>query len=509
MSRNGPRVLAVLGIAVLVSGHVGSPNVFFSGKAGTHDIHVVVRPPEVVPGVASVVVRGTANISRVVIRPVYWRAGLKGSPSGDEMRFVSSTATSGFSKVLVGNPEKTFEGKLWLMARGAYSVQVTIYVFGKADSVLVPVPSVATGRLELDTPLAAVLGILGVFLVTGLINIVRKAAGEGLVAPGQTMPASGVRTSRIAAAVSVVVIALAVFGGARWWDAVDSDYDRTIYRPSPLAVSLEKGILRVAAADTEYLPGARPSTYVPDHGKLMHLFLVSPRGFAHLHPRPDSAHIPAFTTVLPPLPPGTYRLYGDVVQETGFERTMVGTVSVPDSLPLLVKMDPDDSWFAGPASPAGSMALPDGSFMKFTSAVVAPKVGEETRLNMQVTDANGAPLSVEPYLDMAAHAVVVHTDGQVYVHLHPMGTVTMAAQQVFEARDRGDTTAAGALRMTDHSSHAVPPRPVIAAPVPSNVSFPYAFPRAGDYRVYFQVKRGGRVMTAAFGVRVADAAPAK
>ena len=40
------------------------------------------------------------------------------------------------------------------------------------------------------------------------------------------------------------------------------------------------------------------------------------------------------------------------------------------------------------------------------------------------------------------------------------------------------------------------------APMPSTVTFPFGFPEPGDYRIFVQVKRAGRVMTGAFDAAV-------
>ena len=496
------RSVAAGAAAVLLAAHVGSPDVFFQGRAGRYDVRVVVRPPEVVPGIARVTVRAGDDVERVAIRPVFWRVGSKGSPSADETRRLDGA-------------RGTFSGSLWLMARGAYSVDVIVEGARGRANVMVPVASVATGQLAMGPALGALLAALGVVLFAGLVTIVYKGAGESLLDASDPFDAVRRRRARRVAAIAVPILGAAVIGGWRWWDAVDRDYERNVYRPSPLALQLTGDVLRLEATDTLWQPPGRPSALVPDHGKLMHLFLVRTRdasAFAHLHPVPvDSSAQPAMLVEVPPLPAGTYHVYGDVVHETGFERTLVGTLALPDraarpTAPArAVRPDADDAWHAGAATPDRSTVLADGSVMRLDLATRdAVTARSEVTIRISVHDPDGAPASLEPYLGMPAHGVVTRVDGGVYVHLHPMGTVTMAAQEAFLARDRGDTTATGRLRLDAHPTHRAD---AASADTVSRVEFPYAFPTAGAYRLFVQVRRAGRILTCAFAITVAAVEP--
>jgi hypothetical protein len=116
-----------------------------------------------------------------------------------------------------------------------------------------------------------------------------------------------------------------------------------------------------------------------------------------------------------------------------------------------------------------------------------------------VIDPSGKPASLEPYMGMPGHAVVARDDGAVFIHLHPMGTVKVAAQQAFALRDRGDTTPTGRLRLSDTAAAPVSPH---AGHALADVSFPYEFPKPGNYRIWVQVKRNGRILTGAFEATV-------
>jgi hypothetical protein len=41
-----------------------------------------------------------------------------------------------------------------------------------------------------------------------------------------------------------------------------------------------------------------------------------------------------------------------------------------------------------------------------------------------------------------------------------------------------------------------------SGPLPPEVRFPYGFPQAGDYRIFVQIKRAGRVETGVFDAHV-------
>jgi hypothetical protein len=109
------------------------------------------------------------------------------------------------------------------------------------------------------------------------------------------------------------------------------------------------------------------------------------------------------------------------------------------------------------------------------------------------------PSTLEPYMGMAGHAVVEREEGSVFVHLHPSGTVSMASQMAFAMRQPGDSVKGllgKRLNAIEHSTMSV------QAPVAGSVSFPYAFPKPGRYRIWVQVKKNGRILTGAFDVPV-------
>lgn len=156
-------------------------------------------------------------------------------------------------------------------------------------------------------------------------------------------------------------------------------------------------------------------------------------------------------------------------------------------------MDADDSWAVGRAgaesasdNPTRSV-LEDGTVLTWSRPATNPLVaGEEADFHFVAVPPPGDTASLEPFLGMAAHAVVVRDDAKVFIHLHPLGTISLAAQARLTPSSSGGT------------SHAMS----MATAAPDSLYFPYAFPQPGKYTVWVQVKRKGRVMTGSFPAEV-------
>ncbi len=490
--RRFARVAFALTVAIIGSAHIGSPNVFFEGSAGAYPVRVMVRPPEVVPGLAEVIVRVNApDVKRVEIQPVFWRVGVRGAPAGDEMRPVAGE-------------KQTYTGQLWLMAYGAYSVYVTVDGVRGSGTAIVPVNSLATGRLPISRGLGAILVVLGALLVAGFITIIRAASGESLVPPGESFEPARRKRANIRALVFTPILALAVFGGAKWWNAEDANYRRNMYGSpaADAAIDVSEGhrLLRLSVHDTAAF-NAILAPVAPDHGKMMHLFLVTEPGmaeFAHLHPTQKDSLV--FVGEVPTLPAGKYRLFGDITLENGLSLTVTSSVTLPEAKGTIVPSDSDDvvslARNATRIAPGANQKL-DGGYTIEWRGDSAPASGRPVDLKFTVRDPNGAVASLEPYLGMAAHAVVIRDDASVFIHLHPMGTVSMASQDAFKARDRGDTTARGRLQ-----PNAFEPMSMSGMRMTGELAFPYEFPKPGRYRIWVQMKPAGKVLTGVFDADV-------
>jgi hypothetical protein len=247
-------------------------------------------------------------------------------------------------------------------------------------------------------------------------------------------------------------------------------------------------VLRFAIVDEQWQRRGRPTGasrrglggIVADHGKLMHMFLVrdDQTAFAHVHPTTDNQT--EFRAALPVLPNGSYRVYADIVHASGYTRTLVDTIVIAQPIVHSARVDDDDSSWDGAATPK------DAALRWIGPANIS--AGEEVEISAEAVHETGALVQLQPYMGMPGHAVVERNDGMVFVHLHPLGTISMAAQRAVAATSNTHTTTHGDASVNQ-----------------SRVTFPYAFPTAGHYKVWVQVRTNEGVITSAFDVVVMDA----
>ena len=486
-------------LASAAAAHVGSPDTWFEGTAGPYPVRVVVRAPGVVPGLAEIDVRVLAGHPRDVSVQLYgWNVGPRGAPPPDP------------AKPVPGDPQ-LWSVQLWFMEATSYGVHLAISGPEGSGVAVIPVQAVATKRLQMSRGLGMVLIALGLFLFFGLVSVVGAGVREASLPPGVEPGPERVRAARIAMAVAAVLLAAALYGGRNWWDSVDRGYVAGLYRPfhAQVAVVDTAGSRRVRLGfDDPRFIGRRWTPLIPDHGKLVHLFLVSTPAMdvmAHLHPLlRDSTH---FEATLPPLPAGEYDVYADIVHESGFARTLTGHVTVPAGAPAsYVPTDTDDSWSAAPAvrvhgADATACTLADGAVMTWEGAAALSSGRADAGLRFRVMGPGGTPAKLEPFLGMAAHVVVRSEDGGVFAHLHPTGSVAMASEMALTMRTPADSVA-GTLgrRLTQAGAMTMGAGTVLE----DAFGIPWGFPRPGRYRVWVQVRRAGAIRTATFDVEVTN-----
>jgi hypothetical protein len=322
-----------------------------------------------------------------------------------------------------------------------------------------------------------------VALAVGLVGIAGGAAREVTLAPGAEPGPARERRGRIAMAVAGVAVVGVLAGGNAWWNAEAKIEANLIARPWRIEPRLDGCRLVVPRLAS---PQFRP-TLLLDHGHEMHLFLVRSPGFealAHLHP--ERSGDGDFVARLPSLGAGRYHVFADIVVSSGFPVTGTAEIDLPD-LHCPAPSGDDSTWAGVLAS--DSAELGDGARMVFDHGPLEADVAMPLRFH--VVDHEGHPVDdLEPYMGMAGHAAVVKRDLSVFAHLHPNGSVAMPALELAN----GAAPAHGA----HHHHHALP----------ADVGFPYGFPSAGDYTIFVQVKRDGRVETGAFAAHV-GARPAR
>jgi hypothetical protein len=500
--RNLLLLLTAVALVVPAHAHVGNKDVFETITSGPYKFFVTIRTPTVIPGVAIIEVRSTgAPVTSLTITPLMLTGEASNHPpTPDALK--PSTADPTF-----------YTGSLWLMGSGSWQVRFGINGAAGPAAASVPVPAAPTALLRMQRPLGILLGILGLILILGIVGIVTAAVRESRLTPGLQPDAPRRRRAALAGGLSLIFAVFAVYLGGRWWNVEAADYAADLYHSSDLRTTLtgDNLDLRIGDPDPKSPGGWKPlktANLLLDHNHLMHLYAIrEPEMDAvfHLHPAPAGEE--DLDIALPSMPPGTYKLFGDIVYRSGFPETEVATLTIPAGLPA-VPLSPEDASAAPPPLSQGFLGptykLPDGYTMVFDrpSNLTA---NTAYALRFRLLDTAGKPASdMQLYLGMPGHAAFVKSDFSTFAHTHPDGSAAMPAVMLANASTVASEPSATS-NVPDMSGMTMSGMVMSAAPsepISSTVEFPYGFPSPGRYRIFIQMKHANTVETGVFDAEV-------
>src|SRR5512146_1920400 len=269
------------------SAHVNSPDVYFDGHAGPYHLLVTIKPPTVIPGIAEVQIRTAENnVEQIKVLPLRML--------GEAAKLAPTADVAERSSV---DPQ-LFNGRLWIMARGSWKVQVEAAGKLGAGRMEVPLPAISTNSARMQKTLGTLLAALGLALVLGLIGIVGAATRDAELEAGTAPDWKKKRRGRMRMAITTVLLISVVFFGDRWWGAEARANARLNYKIPHVQSELMPGnVLRLRLENPNESAKNRfgivqpdrlvLNDLIPDHGHIMHLFLVSMpdmKSFWHLHP---------------------------------------------------------------------------------------------------------------------------------------------------------------------------------------------------------------------------------
>ena len=221
----------------------------------------------------------------------------------------------------------------------------------------------------------------------------------------------------------------------------------------------------------------------------MHLFLIRDGGLdalAHLHPIARTPKALDFDVALPALPP----------ESTASTATSCTAATRRHSSPTSRcrararrRQRPPTRTIRGSQAPRYAAANPpavdlgDGTRLEWARDNAPIAAGAEQLLAFSVRDASGAVVEVR--------AVYGHDPR---TPSSPVATDRCSRTSIRRAAFRWRALRKFAGSEAAHAAHDMP--------MPGEVAIPFAFPSAGPYRMWVQVKRNGVVRTAAFDVDV-------
>ena len=408
---------------------VGHSNYVYEGKAFSKPIRVIINTPGVVPGLADIIVKTfDSEINQISVTPVVWKdnnmwtsisSGPQGAPPPDLMTHVKGE-------------KNTYQAELWLMDFGAYNIQMELFRNDKSEIINIPINSIANQIIPMTTTVSIILFLLMLLLVAGLTNIITIGYRESALQDPSNIDSERIKKSYIVQIVSVLIICIILYLSNNWWIHIEQAFMKNLFKPLENEISLVKNdkqhILQILITDEAWVEG-RIADFIPDHGKIMHLYLINKnhKQLCHLHPQRNDSNRNLFEVVIPSIEYGKYYIFIDVTLESGGTQTLINKIDYnlnnitnQQKIKYLFK-DKDDSYIQNNPSYHFQWLNKKNTYLS----------DKEINLDFQILDQLNNPVKLEPYIQMGGHGAILDSLGNVFIHIHPIGTISMASQELY------------------------------------------------------------------------------
>ena len=471
--------------------HIGLRYMVYEHRGENISLRVYLKLPESAPGIVDISFKSfTDNIDKISVNSELKSSSKVGENSSHNIA------------IPVNGEENTFSSKLPLFKYGTYSINVNIQQKGRIEQVIIPVNFFARETFKLDSNslpvlfiIAFFLSILGIFFIKNAYLYNQKKEFDKAL--------KNKNNSRFTQFAEIFIIIFMIsYVSTTWWDERKINYDQNNYFNLKNNVNIANNgkydILKINIVDKKWINEKMPNL-IPDHGKIMHMYMISDdfKHLAHLHPtRAEDRN--SFFVRMPPFGEGAYSLYMDITHETGFSHTMTNkinynknNISIDTSITTSL-IDPDDSW------------TQDLDAIKITWVDIQSFYEAEKDIPMRFTiKKNGKPSPIQNYMGMGAHAALIKNDGSIFAHLHPTGTINMASKHIYERGIKKE-------QMIDNRSielDLINPQHDHFSNQNYSHNGEVGFPplrliEAGDYTVWVQIKTENKIITQKFNFTI-------
>ncbi len=196
------------------------------------------------------------------------------------------------------------------------------------------------------------------------------------------------------------------------------DHDHSKMQQTQASLIIQTGLIREAGQPSTLQmmihddQGRMVKNFNMVHEAKVHLILVREGldTFAHLHPEVDAQGNLVTSYTFPK--GGTYRLYADLQPGGQSPMTATAQVQVGGNTPAPADLHPNVPGRVQGEGLSADMSIEEG-------------MGREYTLRFDLLNSDGKPIhDLQPYLGALGHLVILSSDGQEYVHAHPLARAT-------------------------------------------------------------------------------------